>query len=89
MAASIKMRKCNTGRSSFRRDTSLQCGRIYKDAEIVSLDISPVNKDNLQCGRIYKDAEIAWAKDRTAFVADYLQCGRIYKDAEMCNVRGY
>ena len=37
----------------------LQCGRIYKDAEIprLLLSLAP-SRCLLQCGRIYKDAEI-------------------------------
>ena len=38
----------------------LQCGRIYKDAEIWSVAAYNAGGTNLlQCGRIYKDAEIA------------------------------
>ena len=37
----------------------LQCGRIYKDAEIGDGRVCTSTKlDQLQCGRIYKDAEI-------------------------------
>ena len=37
----------------------LQCGRIYKDAEIFGASPRLSNfAHNLQCGRIYKDAEI-------------------------------
>ena len=38
---------------------SLQCGRIYKDAEMLSDQrVLLVYHARLQCGRIYKDAEI-------------------------------
>ena len=36
----------------------LQCGRIYKDAEIGCLLDFRLTKVKLQCGRIYKDAEM-------------------------------
>ena len=39
-------------------DKSLQCGRIYKDAEICRARPRPRRFARLQCGRIYKDAEI-------------------------------
>ena len=53
------MRKCS---GAFRRGVPvelLQCGRIYKDAEIGYLVRHGVpGIAYLQCGRIYKDAEI-------------------------------
>ena len=36
----------------------LQCGRIYKDAEIRWPYLRGQDNAGLQCGRIYKDAEI-------------------------------
>ena len=39
-------------------DLSLQCGRIYKDAEIYNALKKAASFGALQCGRIYKDAEI-------------------------------
>ena len=43
----------------------LQCGRIYKDAEIgIECEVSGYGGMVLQCGRIYKDAEI---KSKAAF----------------------
>ena len=36
----------------------LQCGRIYKDAEIWTCAKPHQARALLQCGRIYKDAEI-------------------------------
>ena len=37
----------------------LQCGRIYKDAEIGQYAVVELAEyTDLQCGRIYKDAEI-------------------------------
>ena len=36
----------------------LQCGRIYKDAEIEDRGFLIELASSLQCGRIYKDAEI-------------------------------
>ena len=45
----------NVGDSMF-----LQCGRIYKDAEIATYGQSRTrDHSRLQCGRIYKDAEIS------------------------------
>ena len=38
----------------------LQCGRIYKDAEICVFHSNPFVVQYLQCGRIYKDAEIKY-----------------------------
>ena len=89
VAASIKMRKLSGEiRLILRLCPELQCGRIYKDAEIwqgsgANYDFS----DMLQCGRIYKDAEIG----QNVSGLDYthicvLQCGRIYKDAEIRRV---
>ena len=67
---------------------SLQCGRIYKDAEI-RRKVAEANDWNrlLQCGRIYKDAEIA---DYCVEIISRLtlQCGRIYKDAEIRCTQG-
>ena len=60
----------------------LQCGRIYKDAEIFSAACFGLTEQMLQCGRIYKDAEIGWKAHRASGL-QMLQCGRIYKDAEM------
>ena len=60
VAASIKMRKSHdkclfVDVVGFR----LQCGRIYKDAEIYRRDEGRwIVALELQCGRIYKDAEI-------------------------------
>ena len=45
--------------SAIRGGSQLQCGRIYKDAEIAKLLADAENIDMLQCGRIYKDAEIS------------------------------
>ena len=40
---------------------TLQCGRIYKDAEIDShRSNTDCIADDLQCGRIYKDAEMGY-----------------------------
>ena len=63
--------------------SSLQCGRIYKDAEIWKQECDVGISYNLQCGRIYKDAEIVTV-DVQYFNDETLQCGRIYKDAEIC-----
>ena len=63
--------------------TRLQCGRIYKDAEIYKFGGEPVPAKKLQCGRIYKDAEIHAILRRLWSVIFRLQCGRIYKDAEI------
>ena len=38
----------------------LQCGRIYKDAEISPDKRATREAKDLQCGRIYKDAEMAF-----------------------------
>ena len=63
---------------------ALQCGRIYKDAEIyedVPVTLAPA--ELLQCGRIYKDAEMLSTPLYNPRPVNSLQCGRIYKDAEM------
>ena len=59
VAASIKMRKYGILQYVKITDLPLQCGRIYKDAEI-GRTICTVSRPEilLQCGRIYKDAEI-------------------------------
>ena len=65
----------------------LQCGRIYKDAEMRYVHVRETNHgDFLQCGRIYKDAEINSVGDHDWYFTD-LQCGRIYKDAEIRSIR--
>ena len=76
------MRKFD-GRNRPRRGRChLQCGRIYKDAEMSHAKISCAPWKSLQCGRIYKDAEIGYTGgSEGAFF--FLQCGRIYKDAEI------
>ena len=53
------MRKSLVANGQARPSEELQCGRIYKDAEIWSLcrPCSARHRE-LQCGRIYKDAEI-------------------------------
>ena len=61
----------------------LQCGRIYKDAEIQDGARLVAKLAELQCGRIYKDAEIKLQADAEKRCNDLLQCGRIYKDAEI------
>ena len=62
----------------------LQCGRIYKDAEISPLARGFIIAGLvLQCGRIYKDAEITYRSGGGGPDARKLQCGRIYKDAEI------
>ena len=78
------MRKSVTGSIWRRNIEDLQCGRIYKDAEICSrAKKRNTSSATLQCGRIYKDAEID-ANDATDTKPRiYLQCGRIYKDAEI------
>ena len=67
-----------------RADFILQCGRIYKDAEIIAISrhIVKAVHDSLQCGRIYKDAEMPKRKPKRK-AQNILQCGRIYKDAEI------
>ena len=77
------MRKCASPRSSKYICDHLQCGRIYKDAEIRLEQMDHNGQSILQCGRIYKDAEIGpHSASRFSSKAD-LQCGRIYKDAEI------
>ena len=61
----------------------LQCGRIYKDAEILRRHTRKGGKSHLQCGRIYKDAEILNPLALMLCASASLQCGRIYKDAEI------
>ena len=59
VAASIKMRKSASSKDKDPRVANLQCGRIYKDAEIfLRRTVRLGKKAHLQCGRIYKDAEI-------------------------------
>ena len=58
VAASIKMRKFADRPRFGLGALSLQCGRIYKDAEILKWEASGAVGGLLQCGRIYKDAEI-------------------------------
>ena len=83
VAASIKMRKWNGNDLDASGYFDLQCGRIYKDAEIDETNDSAEARVLLQCGRIYKDAEIRWAGRENEGAHRDLQCGRIYKDAEM------
>ena len=63
VAASIKMRKFK-GETGFQLADLLylQCGRIYKDAEILPAPFAQPMRCSLQCGRIYKDAEM-WRRD--------------------------
>ena len=83
VAASIKMRKFTELLKVLNRLESLQCGRIYKDAEIRDGEvITGGHVIELQCGRIYKDAEIGESLNARPLCVE-LQCGRIYKDAEM------
>ena len=83
VAASIKMRKCKSITHFRMHYMALQCGRIYKDAEMSLGNLHPcASFILLQCGRIYKDAEIITEKTGRA-CESALQCGRIYKDAEM------
>ena len=42
-----------------KRRNWLQCGRIYKDAEMTGTSTGRSSSLRLQCGRIYKDAEIS------------------------------
>ena len=76
------MRKSNKKFFEARTVYSLQCGRIYKDAEITLSIHALARHVLLQCGRIYKDAEINYTRRRCRPCIG-LQCGRIYKDAEM------
>ena len=85
VAASIKMR--NFARHQCMCQPSrgcLQCGRIYKDAEInLEPEIETLEQTILQCGRIYKDAEMRERHVPMDGGSVSLQCGRIYKDAEI------
>ena len=65
------MRKFIGARLNGPRNNALQCGRIYKDAEI-KRRMAPLEGRliKLQCGRIYKDAEIG--NKRLATVAGYI-----------------
>ena len=59
VAASIKMRKLGQHHIYRFWYDYLQCGRIYKDAEIPKIWFCNLMVSyHLQCGRIYKDAEI-------------------------------
>ena len=59
------MRKWGGGPPVGASGNKLQCGRIYKDAEIRRLLSKTGYCFQLQCGRIYKDAEIARRGTRT------------------------
>ena len=84
VAASIKMRKSKRKARNTISRTLLQCGRIYKDAEIWILWIARICWHiHLQCGRIYKDAEMSCKGLAYGGELVHLQCGRIYKDAEI------
>ena len=77
------MRKSRVSIAFCGRFARLQCGRIYKDAEIcILVFVLKRTQIVLQCGRIYKDAEISRAELKLA-MQNSLQCGRIYKDAEI------
>ena len=65
VAASIKMRKYIWLRAIYCDGPNLQCGRIYKDAEIKEKPSGNDSGLSLQCGRIYKDAEIRRTESRT------------------------
>ena len=52
------MRKFSEKVDAVKNLGRLQCGRIYKDAEIRRFDLPRAARALLQCGRIYKDAEI-------------------------------
>ena len=67
VAASIKMRKSDAySVHEIGVYTELQCGRIYKDAEIRSWTSSGTFPTMwLQCGRIYKDAEMFLTREFT------------------------
>ena len=87
VAASIKMRKsgCCDSRGPFFAE--LQCGRIYKDAEIRLITILTFSETS----RFNVAASIKMRKfdeQRGTSIANArLQCGRIYKDAEMRGCR--
>ena len=53
------MRKSQAALAAALAENALQCGRIYKDAEMGKQDARAHDVFfRLQCGRIYKDAEI-------------------------------
>ena len=59
----------------------LQCGRIYKDAEIhAKARLIALCGGQLQCGRIYKDAEIPW---RAVGCARLLSCFNVAASIKM------
>ena len=85
VAASIKMRKYHILEASPLQEASLQCGRIYKDAEMK-------NVKGMDGNRIISFNVAASIKMRKSlhrrpptFWGRLLQCGRIYKDAEIRN----
>ena len=83
VAASIKMRKWGVPSSPNTDGAPLQCGRIYKDAEM--------EYPGYACQRCARSFNVAasikmrksQARRRVAKAPLALQCGRIYKDAEM------
>ena len=84
VAASIKMRKSYSRRRKPCGLSPLQCGRIYKDAEIPWRALARSARNGLQCGRIYKDAEIVW---RNVFRTKLLACFNVAASIKMRKFR--
>ena len=84
VAASIKMRKSIQSGAPTRPCHCLQCGRIYKDAEIPN---RPRNGFCAACtfnvAASIKMRKYGLAATHALDRLSLLQCGRIYKDAEM------
>ena len=78
------MRKCFQRRDNRIELDILQCGRIYKDAEIIEIP----NCLELVTETFNVAASIKMRKCRYPLAIQTrehnLQCGRIYKDAEIC-----
>ena len=76
-----------------RRLATLQCGRIYKDAEILRRTGRVKSRNSrLQCGRIYKDAEMFGAADLlflTAWTFNVAASIKMRKSGETSSASGY
>ena len=83
VAASIKMRKWLSSRSISSLRLTLQCGRIYKDAEIRGNRggwLRVFAAFNVAASIKMRKSPLPVNQDPRSCT---LQCGRIYKDAEM------
>ena len=83
VAASIKMRKSCSRRRKPCDLSTLQCGRIYKDAEIAQKGAHKMRR--FHSFNVAASIKMRKCKYLCYLTPDYpsLQCGRIYKDAEI------